>query len=72
MIDCCCSSPYCVANGCQAARRQTPGVGIPAPGGWPFIAQDLAKWALTSPLTADEVRRIVREELARDLGERPS
>lgn len=51
---CSCASPECLENGCILRRRYSQADPYHVVATWP-----------PAPLTADDVRRIVREELAR-------
>lgn len=55
MIACSCSSPDCVVNGCAQARKLREN--------YPY--RDWQERFQPTPLTAEDVRRIIREELAR-------
>lgn len=68
MTVCCCASPDCMANGCsiqrglqQPAQMWPPTACNPPPMGY---ATGVPMPVIT--LTAEDVRRIVREELDRD------
>lgn len=58
---CSCASPECLENGCVLRRRYSQAVLCPAVTKCPQLPSS----APPMPLTADDVRRIVREELAR-------
>lgn len=54
---CCCANPSCMVNGCQQARALRENAA--------FTNPPLGKTYPAAPLTEEDVRRILREELAR-------
>jgi hypothetical protein len=64
---CSCASPDCTVNGCARLRRyETQPIGV-----WPILSPPdyspppPARTYVPLPLTAEDVRRIVREEIER-------
>lgn len=55
MMACCCANPACMVNGCQiAAQYRYAPYATPPKDNYTYVPQ---------PLTADDVRRLIREEL---------
>lgn len=73
MNACSCSNPECLVFGCSIERQRVRDAMTPEPIRWPAIKPFRAQpgrvpigvTTPSAPLTAEDVRRIIREELAR-------